>query len=141
MKRILTMKRLLRAALLALAFFGPAALGQAWAGPAEELEEGYLAIEKGDYETAMRKWRPLAEQGVAPAQYNLAQMYANGRSVPQDFVKAYAWYSLAADGFSPGEDREGAIKNRDSLTTEMTPSEIAEAKRIADNWKSGSEKF
>ncbi len=39
----------------------------AWAGFAE----GVAAYERGDYATALREWRPLAEQGDAEAQYNL----------------------------------------------------------------------
>ena len=32
-------------------------------------EDGVAATLKGDYATAMRLWRPLADQGVASAQY------------------------------------------------------------------------
>ena len=43
----------------------------AWAGFAE----GVAAYHRGDYETALRELRPLAEQGDADAQYNLGIMY------------------------------------------------------------------
>ncbi len=36
----------------------------AWAG----LDEGVAALQRGDYATAIRKWRPLAEQGHVEAQ-------------------------------------------------------------------------
>ena len=49
------------------------------------VKEAYdLAIERGDYATAMRELRPLAEQGFASAQFNLGQLYANGQGVPKD---------------------------------------------------------
>ena len=59
--------------------------------------DGLTAYEKADYTTALRLWRPLAEQGNARAQFNLGLMYANGRGVPQDYAQAVKWYRLAAD--------------------------------------------
>jgi TPR repeat protein len=46
--------------------------------------------------TALREWRPLAEQGDALAQYNLGVLYRKGRGVPQDNVQARQWYAKAA---------------------------------------------
>ena len=37
-----------------------------------------------------------AEQGDAEDQYNLGVAYDTGRSVPDDYVQAYAWLNLAA---------------------------------------------
>ena len=48
----------------------------AWAG----IDEGVAALERGDYETAFREMKPLAEQGDADAQYNLGLMYDEGRA-------------------------------------------------------------
>ena len=55
-----------------------------WAG----FNEGWTAYNRGDYATAMREWRQLAEQGYASAQYNLGLMYRQGRGVPQDYTEA-----------------------------------------------------
>ena len=49
----------------------------AWA----DLKAGVDAHTRGDYATALREWRLLAEQGDASAQYNLGLMYANGWGV------------------------------------------------------------
>jgi TPR repeat protein len=38
----------------------------------------------------------MAEQGDAPAQYMLGNMYINGRGVPQDDKEALKWYRIAA---------------------------------------------
>ncbi len=65
----------------------------AWAG----FDEGMSAYERGDYATALREWRPLAEQGDAPAQNFLGFMYAYGLRVPQDNAEAVKWYRKAAD--------------------------------------------
>ena len=51
------------------------------AGP---YEDGVVAANKGDYASALRLWRPLADQGNSAAQNNLGVMYDNGRGVPQD---------------------------------------------------------
>ena len=52
---------------------------------------------RGEYTTAMRLFRPLANQGNAAAQTNLGLMYGTGLGVPMDYVEAMKWYRLAAD--------------------------------------------
>jgi TPR repeat protein len=64
----------------------------AWA----DFQAGMEANTRGDYTTALREWRPLAEQGDALAQYNLGVLYRKGRGVPQDDVQARQWYAKAA---------------------------------------------
>ena len=64
----------------------------AWA----DYQAGMDAYNRGDYATALREWRPLAELGIAPAQFNLGLLYANGQGVPQDYVQARQWYEKAA---------------------------------------------
>jgi len=68
--------------------------GPVAAGP---FEDGLSAYNRQDYATALRTWRPLADQGDADAQYNLGIMYDNGQGVPKDDVQAVKWYRLAAD--------------------------------------------
>ena len=75
------------------------AAGPAVAGP---YDDGIEAYAKGDYATAMRLLRPIAEQGDASAQFNLGFMYANGQGVPQDYATAVSWYRKAAE---QGDDR------------------------------------
>jgi TPR repeat protein len=68
----------------------------AWA-EYKAVKEAYdLAIERGDYATAMRELRPLAEQGLAAAQFNLGLLYAKGQGVPKDDAQARQWYEKAA---------------------------------------------
>ncbi len=67
--------------------------------------EGLAAYKRGDYATALRAWRPLAEQGFAPVQYNLGLMYENGRGVPQDDAEARRWYWKAAEQGHAGNAR------------------------------------
>ncbi len=65
----------------------------AWAG----LDEGTAAAKRGDYATAISKFRPLAEQGDAKAQWALGVMYERGLGVPQDYAEAVKWYRKAAE--------------------------------------------
>jgi hypothetical protein len=63
----------------------------------KEFEEGRAAYERGDYATAIKKLRPLAEAGNAEVQNNLGAMYAKGHGVPQDAKEAAKWYRKAAE--------------------------------------------
>ncbi len=49
------------------------------------------AYQRGDYATTIRELRPLAEQGVAEAQFLLGVMYDKGQGVPQDYAEAVSW--------------------------------------------------
>jgi len=79
-------------------------------GLAQDFEAGLAAYDRGDYDTALQEWRPLAAQGVASAQYNLGWMYAQGRGVAQDHAEAVRWYRLAAEqGVAGAQDNLGLM--------------------------------
>ena len=61
-----------------------------------DFESGFVAYKNGDYATALRKWRPLAEQGDAKSQFQVGWMYEKGQGVSQNFETAVNWYRLAA---------------------------------------------
>ncbi len=54
------------------------------------------AFNAQNYEAAFDAWQPLAEQGVADAQYGIGFMYESGWGVEEDFSEAFRWYQLAA---------------------------------------------
>jgi uncharacterized protein len=118
----LALKYAVAAIILVLGFAAPVV-----AGP---LEDADSAIKRRDYATALRLIRPLAEQGDANAQYNLGVFYDNGLGVPQDKVRAYMWLNLSA-----AQGREGAAAFRDLIARRMTPAQIAEAQKLAREWK------
>ena len=64
---------------------------------AQDFDRGVSAYEAGDYLTALRELRPLAEQGDAVAQNYLGVMYYNGQGVPQNYAEAVRLYRLAAE--------------------------------------------
>ena len=75
-------------------------------------------------------FRRAAGQGDAVAFAKLGMMYAKARGVPQDFIQAYKWYNLAG----VNGDRKAA-EARDSLANQMTSAQIAEAQKLAREWK------
>jgi TPR repeat protein len=64
---------------------------------AQDYNDGLLAAKAGDYNTAVMKWQPLARQGDAMAQFNLALMYHRGLGVGIDEARAVAWYKMSAE--------------------------------------------
>ena len=83
-----------------------------------------------DYEAATAWYSKAAEQAYASAQHNLGAMYADGRGVTQDYVLAHMWFNLSA-----AQGDADATKNRDRVAGKMTPARIAEAQRLAREWK------
>jgi hypothetical protein len=89
---------------------------------------------------AKKLFEAAAAKGHGEAMYFLANMYQNGKVVPQNYIEAYKWYILAVVHASPrkpgfGSPEEVARKNRDYLATKMTPAQIAEAQKRAQAWK------
>ncbi len=150
------MKRVTAFAVLLVVLAAPA-----WAG----WDEGVAAYDRGDYATALREWRPIAEQGNASAQYNLGVMYYNGVGVPQDDAEAAKWFRKAADqgnasaqfnlgvmyghgygvqdyvqahmwyNLAEAQCRTATARNRGRVAKLMTPAQIAEAQRRAGKWR------
>ncbi len=54
------------------------------------------AYKQGDYDTAARMFRELADAGDADAQSTMGDLYMHGEGVPKDPVQAIAWYRKAA---------------------------------------------
>ena len=74
------------------------------------ITEGIAAIVKGDYVTALRELRPLAERGDAEAQYRLGRMYEFGKGVATDMAQALVWLrKSAAQGNASAQLELGVI--------------------------------
>jgi TPR repeat protein len=59
--------------------------------------EALTAYQSGDYERAMKLFRPLAEQGDPQAQYYVGRMYEKGQGVAKDTEKLALWYRRSAE--------------------------------------------
>ena len=88
-----------------------------------------------DYAEAVKWYRKAADQGKANAQFNLGFMYGYGQGVPQDYVEAHKWFNLSSARATEKETRDMATKNRDIVAAKMTPAQVAEAQKLARDWK------
>jgi TPR repeat protein len=94
-----------------------------------------LAYEQGkevpqDYSEAVRWYRLAADQGRSNAQRRLGYMYFRGRGVPRDLIHAHMWLNLSA-----AQGDTIAQEGRDMVAQRMTSVQIAEAQRLAREWK------
>jgi hypothetical protein len=101
---------------------------------------------EGKYDAGGRRAAPL--RVVLPCE---GRNHGDGQGVPQNFVEAHKWLSLAASEravpLGPAdralglnaegldrELRESILRTRDNISTVMTPGEITEAQRLAREW-------
>ena len=79
---------------------------------------------------AAAKWyRMAANQGLVDAQYNLGLMYASGSGVPENYVGAYLWWTVAK-----AYGNEKAATKLNVLKPLMSERDIVEAQRLATDW-------
>jgi hypothetical protein len=68
--------------------------------------QGVQAEKQKNYAEALRLYQKSANQGYAPAQYNLGLLYEFGYGVKQDKAEARRWYQkAAAQGVKEAKDR------------------------------------
>ena len=80
-----------------------------------QIQAGVTAYSRQDFVTALSLFRPLADQGVPAAQFNLGVMYRLGLGVPQDYAQAVSWCRKAADqGYALAQYNLG-VMYRDGL--------------------------
>jgi TPR repeat protein len=117
--QVLALSRLaLAAALLALP-------GAAGAG----LTEALKALLAGDYATAGKEMRPLAEGGDARAQVLLGRMYRDARNPEHNPAEALAWFERAADAGSAEARYWVGVMQSAGEGTEKNPAQALESWR------------
>jgi len=77
-----------------------------------------------DYVKALHWFHRAAEQGHERAMFHLGELYSEIKGVEEDLVQAHKWFNLAH-----------ASSKRDALAKKMTNEQIAEAQRLAREWK------
>lgn len=103
-------------------------------------ESGQLSLAgmsygRKEYSAAATWYRRAAEQGNAVAQIRLARQYAEGIGLPRDNIQAFKWFTVAAARGSDSYARTNATKGRETAATNMSATQIAEAERLAREWK------
>lgn len=85
----------------------------------------------GDYARAARHYRKAAVLGFPPAQISLGRLYELGQGIPQDYVLAYLWYSLAA---TTGDIN--ALESRNSTAKQhLTQAELLKAQALVRRFR------
>jgi len=77
-------------------------------------------------------YEKAANLGDPVSQFNTSIMYYKGQGVPQDRVQAEKWWTLAM--MQGGEFAETVHRSVESAEAKLTPEEIAEGKRRAEEW-------
>lgn len=83
-------------------------------------------------------YQEAAEKGVPHAQLKLAELYREGKEVPQDPVAAYTWYLLF--GKTSEELRRRASLAQEKMRAAMTSEQVLEAEARAAQWLARSGK-
>jgi TPR repeat protein len=122
------MKRLLTTLVILTGLFG--AGGAVWA---QDYRKGFKAWLAGDYATALKEFRPLADQGDAVAQNKLGLMYENGEGVTQDYAEAVKWYRKAAEqGFAWAQFNLGRMYDNGQGVTQDYAEAVKWYRKVAE---------
>jgi hypothetical protein len=74
------------------------------------IQEGISAFEREDYPSALKAFRPHAEQGDARAQFYLGEMYKTGKGVSFHIDEAVHWYRKASEqDYTLAQSRLGSL--------------------------------
>jgi len=84
--------------------------------------------------TAAKWFQSAASLGQSEAQLAIGELFEEGHGVAQDFVKAHMWYNLAA-----AAGVSGAETRRNAIGAKMTPEQLADAQRLASQWRLANE--
>lgn len=134
-------------------------------------EEAVQSLQAGDYDTALKEYQTLADQGDARGHFGVGYMYHYGHGVPRDqveavkhfrtaanngniparqylgilfqkgdgiekdLVAAHMWYTLYSKVAPNDRDRAYTRDTVSKMERRMTPEQIAQAKKLAAEWK------
>lgn len=96
-------------------------------------ETGRIGLPK-DFIQAQYWYHKAADQGDPYAEASIGILFNFGKGVQRDYAQAYMWYERAAM-HSQGGNKDSIGEMRDGIAENLTPQQIAEAKRLAREWK------
>jgi len=88
-----------------------------------------------DYTMAREWWEKAAARGDSWSQVNLGWIYLDGNGVPKSLERAYMWLNFAVNS-SIGDEQKFAVKTRNDIALRMSPEQITEAQRLAQQCES-----
>lgn len=95
---------------------------------------GNIYGKRSDWPQAVKWWAAAAEQGYAPAAYNLANANQRGQGVPKDPDKALTNMLIVAR-LTPEPMRPRLLPSIESIRGNMSPAQIAQAESAAAAWQ------
>ncbi len=111
-----------RQSIIASIGYAACAIGLIAAPAMADVKAGVEAWTRGEYETAVKEWRPAALKGDSDAQFNLGQAYKLGRGVKTDFNVALDWYRRAAlQGHLQASDSYGHLLHYQGKVSDALP--------------------
>ena len=84
---------------------------------------------------AVKWFRVSANNGNVPARQYLAIILHKGDGVEKDVVAAHMWYALYMKDAPNDRDRAYIKETMTKMERRMTPEQIAQAKKMAADWK------
>ena len=99
-------------------------------GRDDRMQRGLIEYQAHNYRRAMALWSPGAERGDPRSQFLVGRLYRNGEGMPRDRVKAWSWLHLAE---KQGHAEAAAL--REQLEVEMSPTQLADARTLAENFR------
>lgn len=94
--------------------------------PGASFGMGILSQTQGHLSEAVVWYEQAARRGMSSAQVLVGSMYADGRGVPRDGVRAYAWLERAVEAGHPQADLA-----RDAVGATLTPEQLREAQALS----------
>jgi TPR repeat protein/transglutaminase-like putative cysteine protease len=89
--------------------------------------------------TALEWYLKAANLSESIGMRMVGSAYRDGMGVKRDTLMAYAWYELATRHSKGILGKNASTSGRDQLALVMLPSEINQAKLLAESWKPGSD--
>lgn len=120
-RSIIMQKRLYRKTAM-IGLFSSLALGLLSPIAVASVKDGVDAWSRGEYEVAVKEWRPEALNGDPDAQFNMGQAYKLGRGVPSNLDTALDWYKKASEqGHLQASDSYGHLLHYQGRVRDSIP--------------------
>jgi hypothetical protein len=87
-----------------------------------------------DRAKAVKWYKMAADQGVALAQKNLANLLADKNFAGRDYIQAYKWYEIAIPNLPDTLGRELLRVARNNVAKRISPDQRANARNLAVTW-------
>lgn len=93
-----------------------------------------------NYRKAAAWYEKAAEKGLMQAQLNYGTLFEYGQGVIKSYITAYMWYTLAFE-HADTVTKELLSERTGHISRGMTQNQIMEARKRAQDWRSGRPNF